>query len=78
MTTAEVNRHAADRLAELSVRERQIADLVAEGLTNMDVAVRLDLSEKTVRNYLVQIFDALHLTNRVQLARLVWEASVRT
>lgn len=61
---------AADRLAILSPQERRVLALLAEGLTNKGVGERLGLTEKTVKNYLSNIFDKLHLTNRAQAAAL--------
>ena len=61
---------AADRLALLSPQERRVLALLAEGLTNKGIGERLGLTEKTVKNYLSNIFDKLHLTNRAQAAAL--------
>ncbi len=61
---------AADRLAVLSPQERRVLALLAEGLTNKGIGERLGLTEKTVKNYLSNIFDKLHLTNRAQAAVL--------
>ena len=47
--------------AELSEREVQILRLVAQGYTNQEIAAELQLSEKTVRNRLSEIFQKLHL-----------------
>ncbi|WP_337845260.1 response regulator transcription factor [Thermus sp.] len=54
--------------AELSEREIQILKLVAQGYTNLEIAAELQLSEKTVRNRLSEIFQKLHLNNRTQAA----------
>lgn len=54
--------------AELSDREVQILKLVAHGRTNLEIAMELSLSEKTVRNRLSEIFQKLHLNNRTQAA----------
>ena len=63
-----------ERVATLSQRETQIADLVAQGLTNADIAGQLYLSLPTVKTHLARIFDKLAVTNRVQVALLVHEA----
>ena len=60
-----------ERVASLSDREAEVADLVAEGLTNADIAARLYLSLPTVKTHLARIFEKLAVTNRVQLALLV-------
>lgn len=53
---------------EISKREYEIITLVAEGLSNREIAGRLHLSEGTVRNYLSDILDKLRLRDRTQLA----------
>jgi two-component system, NarL family, nitrate/nitrite response regulator NarL len=54
-------------MARLTARERDVARLVAEGLRNQDIADKLNLSEHTVRNYLLRIFDKLGISSRVEL-----------
>jgi len=53
---------------ELSPQERRILALVAEGKTNKEIAVALNLSEKTVGNYLSNVFQKLNITRRSQAA----------
>jgi pimeloyl-ACP methyl ester carboxylesterase/DNA-binding CsgD family transcriptional regulator len=52
--------------ASLSTRERQILGLITEGLSNTDIAERLAISEKTVRNHTSNIFDKLGVWSRAQ------------
>jgi pimeloyl-ACP methyl ester carboxylesterase/DNA-binding CsgD family transcriptional regulator len=52
--------------AALSSRERQVLALIAEGLSNTEVADRLSISEKTVRNHTSNIFDKLGVWSRAQ------------
>jgi DNA-binding NarL/FixJ family response regulator len=59
---------------QLPQRERDVIDLVAEGLTNADIAARLRLSETTVTSYLSASFARLGVSNRVQAALIVWRA----
>jgi DNA-binding NarL/FixJ family response regulator len=51
----------------LSKRQQQLVALVAQGLTNHDIAERLCLSEHTVKNYLFRIFDKLGISTRTEL-----------
>ena len=60
----------ADRLAALSPQEGRVLALLAEGFTNKGIGERLGLTEKTVKNYLSNIFDKLNLSNRAQAAAL--------
>lgn len=57
----------AGALAQLTPREREIVALVGEGLRNDDVAKRLGISEKTVRNHLTTVFDKLGVSGRLEL-----------
>ena len=52
---------------QLPRRKAQVVALVADGLTNRDVASELGLSEHTVKKYLFRIFDKLGISNRVEL-----------
>jgi two-component system, NarL family, response regulator DevR len=56
----------ADRNNSLSPQEQRVIALVAEGQTNKEIAATLRLSEKTVRNYLSNIFQKLHVSRRSQ------------
>jgi DNA-binding NarL/FixJ family response regulator len=51
----------------LQKREEEVAGLVAEGLTNRDIARKLKLSEHTIKNYLFRIFDKLGVSSRAEL-----------
>jgi DNA-binding NarL/FixJ family response regulator len=55
----------------LSAQEQRVVVLVAEGKTNKEIATDLGLSEKTVKNYLANVFDKLQVTRRSQVAALV-------
>lgn len=61
-------RSAPDPLAALSAREREVLELLVEGLPNKLIARRLEISEKTVKSHLTSIFRALDVTDRTQAA----------
>lgn len=63
-----------DPLATLTAREREIAEAVASGMTNAQVARSLFVSTATVKTHLARIFDKLEVSTRVQLALLVNES----
>ncbi|WES63899.1 response regulator transcription factor [Microbacter sp. GSS18] len=54
--------------AELSYRERQVLDLIAEGMTNREIGERLGLAEKTVKNYVSGLLAKLGMERRTQAA----------
>ena len=57
--------------APLTPQEERVARLVADGLTNKEIAARLVVSTKTVEGHLRNIFEKLGLTSRTQVARAV-------
>ncbi|MGQ0812351.1 MAG: response regulator [Nitrospiraceae bacterium] len=57
-----------DKSDPLSPQEQKVLALVADGLTNKEIAVSLNLSEKTVGHYLESIFQKLQVTRRAQAA----------
>jgi len=63
----------ARRIAGLTARERAIVSLIGEGLRNDQVAVRLGVAEKTVRNQLSSLFDKLGVNDRLGLAVYAFE-----
>jgi DNA-binding NarL/FixJ family response regulator len=65
-----LNRIDADPAMALTRRELEVADLVAQGLTNREIASRLFVSERTAQNHVQHILDKLDLPNRSQIA--VW------
>jgi two-component system response regulator DevR len=65
------------RLSTLSTRERQIMALIADGLTNREIGLRLSLAEKTVKNYVSGLLSKLGLQRRTQAAVLHLETRDR-
>jgi two-component system response regulator DevR len=57
-----------DAFRDLSDREMDVLGELARGKTNAEIGQILNLSEKTVRNYVSTILEKLHLTNRIELA----------
>lgn len=53
---------------QLSSQEERVVALVAEGKTNKEIALALGLSDKTVKNYLANVFQKLRITRRAQAA----------
>jgi DNA-binding NarL/FixJ family response regulator len=64
----------AQGLASLSGREREIAELVADGRTNRAIAAELFLSEKTIESHLTKVFAKLGVSGRVAVAGAVGRA----
>jgi len=62
-------------MARLTHRERDVVRLVADGMRNQEIAVQLALSEHTVRNYLIRVFDKLGLSSCVELVLYALSAS---
>jgi DNA-binding NarL/FixJ family response regulator len=56
----------AQGVSRLSPQERLILPLLADGKTNKEIAVQLRLSDKTVKNYLANIFDKLQVKRRTE------------
>jgi NarL family two-component system response regulator LiaR len=52
----------------LTEREVEVLRLVAQGLSNVEIAEKLVVSERTVRTHVSHILDKLHLANRTQMA----------
>jgi DNA-binding CsgD family transcriptional regulator len=64
-------RDGTNGVAALSGRELEIAELVAGGRTNREIAAALHLSEKTVANHLTRIYGKLEVSSRAALAAAV-------
>ncbi len=54
-------------MSVLTPREEAVVRLVAEGMKNREISLKLNVSEHTVRNYLFRVFDKLGVSNRVEL-----------
>jgi two-component system response regulator FixJ len=78
LTSGEKIRHKEDqkadilaRIAELSPRQREVMQLVAEGLSNKQIAFQLGISQRTVENYRAWVMERLDAANVAELVRQV-------
>jgi len=62
-----------DAFRDLSDREMDVLIHLAKGKTNADIGKLLNLSEKTVGNYVSNMFEKLHMNNRIELAAYAYE-----
>ncbi|KXX61255.1 protein kinase domain-containing protein [Rhodococcus sp. LB1] len=65
---------AAGRSSELTKREREVASLIAEGLTNKEIAARLVISPRTAQGHVEHLLAKLGFTSRAQIAAWVVES----
>lgn len=57
---------------DLTEREMEVLQCIAEGLSNMDIAARLNISDKTVKSHVGNILSKLYLTDRTKAAVYAW------
>jgi pimeloyl-ACP methyl ester carboxylesterase/DNA-binding CsgD family transcriptional regulator len=67
---------AAASFDALTAREREVLDVLAQGLDNTAIGIRLRISEKTVRNHVSVIFGKLSVTSRAQAVALARDAGL--
>jgi DNA-binding NarL/FixJ family response regulator len=72
----EMSRPRTSPLDELTAREREVLELVAEGLSNQEVGDRLGLAEKTIKHYMTNILGKLQVRSRVEAALLAYRERV--
>ncbi|MCA9473631.1 MAG: response regulator transcription factor [Nitrospirales bacterium] len=63
--------HDQSSMETMTEKEKHIAVMIAQGLTNKEIAENLNLSEKTIKNYISHLFGKLHVTRRSQIASLI-------
>lgn len=61
---------------ELAPRERDILERIAQGQTNMEIAAQLNLSPKTISNYISTILLKVHATDRAKLMLMALDAGM--
>lgn len=61
---------------DLTEREMEVLQCIAEGLSNIDIANRLSISEKTVKSHVGNILSKLYLTDRTQAAVYAWREGI--
>lgn len=62
--------------SNLTSREKEVLALIAEGLINREIAKRLYISEKTVKNHVSNIFKKLNVTDRTQAAIYAYKNNI--
>lgn len=61
---------------DLTDREMEVLQCIAEGSSNLDIATRLGISEKTVKSHVSNILSKLYLTDRTQAAVYAWREGI--
>ncbi|MDR1977506.1 MAG: response regulator transcription factor [Synergistaceae bacterium] len=73
MTSFARRKNENDLLGELTPREKEILYWLAQGLSNNEVAIRMVLSEKTVKNHVSHMLKKLDIRDRTQAAIMAWK-----
>ena len=68
---------AAAALERLSQREAEVLGLMAEGLSNLQIATRMGIGEKTVKTHVSNVLGKLGLTDRTQAAVFAWRVGIK-
>ncbi len=61
---------------QLTDREQEVLALIAQGLSNANIAEELVISEKTVKSHVSNILSKLHLADRTQVAVFAWREGI--
>ena len=71
ISTSNDKSNASAVMAKLSSKEQEVANLVADGLSNKDIAAKLDVQVVTIKKHISSIFTKLNIKDRVSLAVLI-------
>jgi len=71
-------RDTPNLFTELSDRELEVLRLIADGLSNAEIASKLVISEKTVKGHVSNILSKLHILDRTQAAVFAWQQGLMT
>ena len=66
-----------EKINSLTKREYEVLTLIAEGLSNKDIADRLFISEKTVKNHVSSIFKKIGVNDRIQAAIFAFKNNIK-
>ena len=72
----EMSRPRTSPLDELTPREREVLELVGEGLSNQEIGDRLGLAEKTIKHHMTNILGKLQVRSRVEAALLAYREGI--
>jgi NarL family two-component system response regulator LiaR len=67
----------SEMLESLSQREREVLTLMAEGLSNLQIAERLGIGEKTVKTHVSNVLGKLNVSDRTQAAVYAWKSGLK-
>lgn len=73
----DIDEDKKDLVDSLTKREYEVLTLIAEGLNNKEIASRLFISEKTVKNHVSNIFKKINVTDRVQAAIFTFKNNIK-
>jgi DNA-binding NarL/FixJ family response regulator len=72
----EMSRPRSTPLDELTPREREVLELVSEGMSNQEIGDRLGLAEKTIKHHMTNILGKLQVRSRVEAALIAYREGV--
>ncbi len=78
MSTSAALAKQGNPIDDLTNREQEVLNLVAEGLSNKRIALRLGVHEKTIKQHMTHIFAKLGISNRTEAAIALRNATART